>query len=121
MTTTPRLDLRKNPFFVLELPATATTLEVHQRGQKLVAQLELGGAKAKSYWTPFGTRTRDVDDVRLAVSQLGDARVRAAYARFVVAQAAVTTSPVAAPPPLPAWPEVWRALWWADDVEGRGP
>jgi len=120
---TLRLDLTRNPFFVLELPRTASALDVVNQGRKLMALLELGSAKAKSYATPLGRAPRDVDDVRRAMAELADPTKRALYARFVPERFVVPETTERAQPPR-AYPEVWRALWWADDEaegEGAGP
>jgi hypothetical protein len=61
-----------NPFFVLELPPTATPLEVERQGRKLLGMLDLGLPQAQTYATPRGPRGRTADGVRVAVQILLD-------------------------------------------------
>jgi len=86
---------------------------------KLLAQLELQTQKAKRYRTPFGIRARDEGLVRGAMQALADPALRATYARFVTDPSTWSDAPIDAPA-SDAWPEVWRALWWADGVESGG-
>jgi hypothetical protein len=70
---------RENPFHVLGLPPEATRGELERQGQKLLGQLELGVASAKSYQTPLGIEERTPERVREALATLRDgaARLRA--------------------------------------------
>ena len=79
-----------NPFFVLELPATATPMEIERQGKMLLARLELGLASASTYPSPLGPRTRAADDVRRAMRALGDPRRRLAAEPF--ARAGLSTT-----------------------------
>jgi hypothetical protein len=71
-----------NPFFVLELPATATAMEIERQGKMILARLELGLASATTYPSPLGLRPRTSDDVRRAMRALGDPRTRLAAEPF---------------------------------------
>lgn len=71
-----------NPFFVLELPATATPMEIERQGKMILARLELGLASASAYPSPLGPRARSADDVRRAMRALGDPRIRLAAEPF---------------------------------------
>ena len=84
------LDLFANPFFVLELDASATVVDVDRQGKRLLAELELAKKSARSFPSPFGRQPRDEARVRAAMATLRDPRLRAAYARFV--------------PPRASWP-----------------
>ncbi|MBI2374036.1 MAG: hypothetical protein HYV07_08560 [Deltaproteobacteria bacterium] len=65
-----------NPFYVLELPASASAMEVEREGHKLLAMFELGLAAARSYDTPLGARPRDKELIRWAIAELRDPRRR---------------------------------------------
>lgn len=73
-----------NPFFVLELPATATAMEVERQGKMLLARLELGLPSAQHHPSPLGRRPRTADDVRRAVQALSDPRRRLAAEPFAL-------------------------------------
>jgi hypothetical protein len=66
----------KNPYFILELDPDASPLEIERQGKKLLALLEVGAAKGRSYESPFGSFDRDATMVREAVAALRDARRR---------------------------------------------
>jgi len=74
--------LAENPFFILELPPTATAMEIERQGKKLLAKLDLGLATAASYPSPMGARPRSADDVRRAMQALSDPRRRLAAEPF---------------------------------------
>jgi len=74
-----------NPFFVLDLPATATAMDIERQGKKLLAMLELGLASVATYSSPLGPRTRTVDDVRRAQQTLQDPARRLAFEAFASA------------------------------------
>ncbi len=84
-----------NPFFVLELPPTATPMEIERQGKMILARLELGLASAQTHPSPLGPRPRTADDVRRAMQALADPRRRLAAEPFALAGAAVTASPPA--------------------------
>jgi len=62
----------ENPFFVLELPTTATPIEVERQKQKLLGMLELDLEQARQYSTPLGPRERSSELVRRAAETLQD-------------------------------------------------
>jgi hypothetical protein len=74
--------LAENPFFILELPPTATPMEIERQGKKLLAKLDLGLAAAAMYPSPLGARPRSADDVRRAMQALSDPRRRLAAEPF---------------------------------------
>jgi hypothetical protein len=80
-----------NPFFVLELPATATPMEIERQGKMILARLELRLASASTYPSPLGPRPRTADDVRRAMRALGDPRTRLAAEPFAKAGLSRTT------------------------------
>jgi hypothetical protein len=85
--------LADNPFFVLELPPTATPMEIERQGRMLLARLELGLASARTRPSPLGPRPRSADDVRRAMQVLADPRRRLAAEPFALATGA-TVAPV---------------------------
>jgi hypothetical protein len=64
--------LAENPFFVLELPPTATRAEIERTGQRLLAELSLERESSRAYRTPVGRMERTPDAVRTAVAELRD-------------------------------------------------
>jgi hypothetical protein len=80
---TSAIDLVRNPFFVLELDADASAVDVDRQGKKLLAELELGKNSARSFASPFGALPRDEAGVRAAMAALRDPRLRSLYALFV--------------------------------------
>jgi hypothetical protein len=70
--TDPCADWRINPFFVLELKADASRLDVERAAQRLLGLLAIGAQGADEYQTPFGPARRDADTVRQALSRLRD-------------------------------------------------
>jgi len=85
------MELAANPFFVLELGPEATVMEIERKTQKLLAELELGRASAKTYRSPFGERPRDAEAVRAASRALRDPTLREQHALLV--------------PPSDLWPD----------------
>ncbi len=67
-----RARLEENPFCVLGISVGSTRAEVERAAQLLLAKLELDLAEARSYETPFGTRTRTPELVRKAAAELRD-------------------------------------------------
>ena len=65
-----------NPFLVLELPVTATALEVERQGAKLLAMLAAGVAGADRYRGPCGVAVRTAELVRQAMAEARDPRRR---------------------------------------------
>ena len=72
-----REELEQNPFWVLGVDARSTRVEVERAGQKLLAQLGIGAASARTYSTPLGPRPRDEAIVRTALAALRDPLTRA--------------------------------------------
>jgi hypothetical protein len=116
--------LRENPFFVLELPVTASRIEVEREAQKLLGMLELGLAQAARYASPLGWHARTPDLVRAAAATLRDPRrrlVAEAWARHatVVAEPPPETAAVEPDPiddddaPAPGWGDARAILGWA--------
>ena len=68
----PFADWRNNPFFVLELKADASRLDVERAAQRLLGLLAIGAQGADEYQTPFGPARRDADSVRQALGRLRD-------------------------------------------------
>lgn len=112
--------LAENPLFILELPPTATAMEIERQGKKLLAKLDLGLAAAASYPSPLGARPRSADDVRRAMQALSDPRRRLAAEPFATTpclDAGVTAAAdEVADQRAPARPTVMRdaspILWW---------
>jgi hypothetical protein len=105
--------IRKNPFYVLGLPPTATRAEVERQGQKLLGLLELGARQARSYATPLGDFPRDADLVRQAMAELRDPDRRLLHEVWATPLPPVPPAPPAPPAPGPApWPEALEALGW---------
>jgi hypothetical protein len=104
-----RASLERNPFFVLELPATATRLEVERAGQKLLGQLAIGSASAQSYATPFGAMPRDESAVRTALAALRDPERRVLHELWAQTLESEPASEAS------AWREAFDSIGW------RGP
>jgi curved DNA-binding protein CbpA len=80
----------KNPYFVLEIAATATPGEAERAGRKLLGLLEVGSEKTASYKCSFGTFDRDATMIREAMAELRDPKKRARHsllASLVIADA----------------------------------
>lgn len=109
---TARELVTRNPFYVLDLPVTATRTEIERVGQRLLAQLGVGAATVKVYLTPLGEFERTPDLVRYAMSELRDPALRLRHE--------IWRSEFAAPsghaPPNLAYPDAaavigWRNSW----------
>jgi len=61
-----------NPFFVLGLPTTATSMEIEREGRKILGLLEIGIASARTVDSPQGPLDRTPDLVRGAIAALQD-------------------------------------------------
>ena len=99
--------ITKNPFFVLELSADCSTMDIERAGQKLLAMLKVGMRGAGTYTTPLGPQPRDEDTVRRAVAALHDRDVRVAaemWTRPEIWQAAPVSKAA------PVWADAHRAL-----------
>lgn len=109
--TDPCADWRSNPFFVLELKADASRLDVERAAQRLLGLLAIGAQGADEYQTPFGPARRDADTVRQALSRLRDPLQRVRYELWAnvrpVAAPETTTESLTA-----AWEVGARALGW---------
>lgn len=68
--------LAENPFCVLQVPTTASRLEVERAGQKLLSLLAIGSESAQTYQSPLGPRPRSESLVRAAVAALRDPQIR---------------------------------------------
>jgi hypothetical protein len=95
---------------VLELPTSATRMEVERAGQKLLAQLAIGVTSVKRYKTPFGEAERDESHVRSALSALRDPEQRVIYELWAIDSPSEPESAA-----LPAWPRALESIGW------RGP
>jgi hypothetical protein len=82
--------LADNPFFVLELPPTATPMEIERQGRMILARLELGLPSARTHPSPLGPRPRSADDVRRAMQALADPHRRLAAEPFALAASVAT-------------------------------
>ncbi|MBI4814723.1 MAG: hypothetical protein HY791_00615 [Deltaproteobacteria bacterium] len=106
--------LASNPFYVLGIPITATSMEIEREAQRILAMLELGLAAAKSYETPLGARERSKDLVREAMAELRDPRKRLIHelrARLPASAIVDLEEPIEEPDELTApWPQALRAL-----------
>lgn len=101
---------RRNPFFVLALPAQATRAEFERAGQKFLALLQIGAAGSGQYQALGGTMTRDADAVRQALAQLREPGERVVHELW--ASVAADAIPGEAHPVDAGWPEAERALDW---------
>lgn len=98
--------LEENPFFVLGIPKAATRMEVERAGQKLLAQLAIRSASAKTYTSPFGPRQRDEAKVRAALAALRDPEERALHELWAAA-------PEADEPAKPfVWNDAFASIGW---------
>lgn len=61
-----------NPFFVLELPPSATREEIERQSAKLLAMLAAGLPGSETYSTPWGACPRTPEGVRAALAELRD-------------------------------------------------
>jgi hypothetical protein len=84
--------LLENPFFVLDLGADATPIEVERQGRKLLHMLELGLAAAAMYATPVGPRARTAEAVRTAMQTLLDPVRRLPFEPWAAAPRADTAT-----------------------------
>jgi hypothetical protein len=91
-------DLAENPFWVLELPLTASRIEARRAADRLLGLLAVSSSAARSYPTPFGPRPRDEALVRRALAALDDTEAR------VIDELWAETPPLE---PLPAEPGGW--------------
>jgi hypothetical protein len=67
-----------NPFVVLGIPLTSTSIDVERAGKRLLAELSLGVAFASTMTRPDGSvAERTVDDVRQAMHTLKQPDARA--------------------------------------------
>lgn len=104
-----RHPIADNPFYVLEVPPTATSIEVERAGQKLLAMLAVGLDAASHYPTPLGDRPRDADCVRTALDALRDPKRRAQHEVWAALPARAIPPDMA---PEAPWPEGLAAFGW---------
>jgi hypothetical protein len=105
-----------NPFFVLDLPVTASRAEVERAGQKWLGMLEVGMSRAAIYTTPLGVRARTPELVRAAMAELRDPERRVGHELWLLVQEPPSTidaevDGVAEGPE--AEPEALRILGWS--------
>jgi len=101
-----------NPFWILQLPLSASAHEIERQGQKLLAMLSVGLDDAGTYPTPLGPQPRGPDDVRRALDQLRDPDRRAAW-EATAALAPDSPAPQGMSDRQPApWPDALTALRW---------
>jgi hypothetical protein len=106
----PFADWRNNPFFVLELKADASRVDVERAAQRLLGLLAIGAQGADEYQTPFGPGRRDTDTVRHALGRLRDPTQRVTcelWANVPPLAVAQTSESLTA-----AWETGARALGW---------
>lgn len=101
-----REELEQNAFWVLGVPLTAPRGEIERAGQKLLSQLVIGAASAKTYQTPFGPRTRDEALVRHALATLRDPERRLLQEFWGAVEEASTDGE------LPAFHGAMRGIGW---------
>ena len=70
----------ENPYFILEIDATAAPGEIERAGRKLLGLLDVGSEKVVKYTCSFGTFDRDATMIREAMSELRDPKKRARHA-----------------------------------------
>ena len=109
MSETPAALLRDNPFFVLDIGVEATPIEVERAAQRLLALLELGGAKSRSFETPFGSAERNADLVRQSLTALRIPQQRKMYE--ILTEVAPVTEREQDSLSRP-WQEASRAIGW---------
>ena len=66
----------RNPFYVLELPSTATPGDIERQGKKLLGLFEVGAERARTYSCVLGTFPRDPTMIREATAALRDPKRR---------------------------------------------
>lgn len=99
--------LAENPFFVLELPPTATPMEIERQGKKLLGMLDLALVAAQTFPTPYGPKPRTPERVREAVQILLDPARRLPFEPW----AAWSPSSSSTPQP-PSSLDVADLVWW---------
>ena len=102
--------ISENPFYILELPSTATRTEIERAGQKLLSMLSLTLEAASVYPTPLGLMQRTEDQVRWAMHELRDPALRVQH-RFWAALPPHPQTPPASPQDL-CLPDAIRDLGW---------
>ncbi len=102
-----------NPFYVLELGADCTSVEVERAGQKLLAMLEVGLEAAARYPTPLGGMPRDADLVRRSLDELRDPDRRLLWEVWATLDPALEASlDDADEPEVPRVQDALRAFGW---------
>lgn len=94
-------------FFVLGLKTDASRAEIERTAQRLLSEITIGRAAAKTYATPFGPRERTEDLVRAASAALRDPRTRLAHEAIARAAAPMLEK---APPSFVPWRDVMRRM-----------
>ncbi|MDP2345157.1 MAG: hypothetical protein Q8O67_29705 [Deltaproteobacteria bacterium] len=93
--------LRDNPFFVLELPPTATPMEIERQGKKLLSMLDLELQKSLTFQTPYGPQPRTPERIREAVQLLLDPARRLPFEPWAAALFPRNGDETTTPEPLP--------------------
>jgi hypothetical protein len=114
---------QENPFFILGLPHDAPQGDIEREGRKLLGQLELGVASAKTYATPLGPQERTPDRVRDALAALRDSskRLTAEIWAKAMPRPGHTAAASAAPEEGALWPEAFQSAGLAAVVSTQAP
>jgi hypothetical protein len=100
-----------NAFYVLGLPTECSRADAERTGQRLLGQLELGLASARTYDTPFGSAERTPEKVRTAMAELRDPTVRISHELWArLARDHESSASVEAT--LEPWRDVMSGLGW---------
>ncbi|MEZ4238813.1 MAG: hypothetical protein R3F59_22200 [Myxococcota bacterium] len=97
-----------NPFYVLELPASAGAIDVERAAHKVMAMLSVHYAGADRFPSPLGPRPRDAELVRWAAAELRDPDKRQVWAAQVLPVGDVEPPP----DPLAPWEDALEACGW---------
>lgn len=104
------MDLRErlehNPFWVLGVALTSERGEIERAGQRLLAELAIGRASARTYETPLGSVERTADAVRSALAELRDPDKRLVHEAW----ATLAGPSSAEPEPALDWARACRLL-----------
>lgn len=92
---------------MLGVKTDASRTEIERTTQRLLSELGVGRAAAKTYATPFGPRERTDDLVRAAAAALRDPRTRLAHEAIARLAAPMLET---TPPASPSWTDVMRRM-----------
>lgn len=107
MSDSARRRFEECAFFVLGLKTDASRAEIERTAQRLLSELAIGRAPAKTYATPFGPRERTEDLVRAAAAALREPRTR--LSQEAIARNAAPMLE-AAPATFTPWRDVMRRM-----------